>query len=50
MSHLSTSLRSESAKYRKAARQINLEALLRKWAPVGGIGLFFILFIWWRFF
>ncbi|KAL7423101.1 SNAP receptor [Cryptotrichosporon argae] len=50
MSHLSTSLRSESAKYRKAARQINLDALLRKWAPVGGIGLFFVLFIWWRFF
>lgn len=50
MSHLSTSLRSESAKYRKAARNINLEALLRKWAPVGGIAFFFILFIWWRFF
>ncbi|CAD6571458.1 MAG: SNAP receptor [Tremellales sp. Tagirdzhanova-0007] len=49
MSHLSTSLRAESAKYRKAARNINLEALLRKWAPVGGIGLFTILFIWWRF-
>lgn len=50
MSHLSTSLRSESAKYRKAARNINLEALLRKWAPIGGIGFFFILFIYWRFF
>ncbi|WRT67831.1 uncharacterized protein IL334_004805 [Kwoniella shivajii] len=50
MSHLSTSLRSESAKYRKAARNINLQALLRKWAPVGGIGFFFILFIWYRFF
>ena len=50
MSTLSTSLRSESAKYRKAARNINLELLLRKWAPVGGIGLFFIIFVWWRFF
>jgi vesicle transport protein SEC22 len=50
MSTLSTSLRSESAKYRKAARNINLEALLRKWAPVGAIGFFLILFIWWRFF
>lgn len=50
MSHLSTSLRSESAKYRKAARQINIDALIRKWAPVGGIAFFFILFIWWRFF
>ncbi|KAK4684734.1 vesicle transport protein SEC22, partial [Tremellales sp. Uapishka_1] len=50
MSHLSTSLKSESAKYRKAARNINLQALLRKWAPVGGIGFFFILFMWYRFF
>lgn len=50
MSTLSTSLRSESAKYRKAARNINLELLIRKWAPVGGIALFFIIFIWWRFF
>ncbi|WVQ83077.1 hypothetical protein IAT38_005215 [Cryptococcus sp. DSM 104549] len=50
MSQLSTSLRSESAKYRKAARNINLEALIRKWAPVGGIAFFFILFIYWRFF
>jgi hypothetical protein len=50
MSHLSTSLRSESAKYRKAARNINLQALIRKWAPIGGLGLFFILFIWYRFF
>ncbi|KAK8858615.1 hypothetical protein IAR55_002844 [Kwoniella newhampshirensis] len=50
MSQLSTSLRSESAKYRKAARNINLQALIRKWAPVGGIGIFFILFIWYRFF
>lgn len=50
MSTLSTSLRSESAKYRKAARNINLELLIRKWAPIGGIGFFMILFIWWRFF
>lgn len=50
MSTLSTSLRSESAKYRKAARNINLQAMLRKWAPVGGIAFFMILFLYWRFF
>lgn len=50
MSHLSTSLRAESVKYRKAARNINLQALIRKWAPIGGIAFFMILFIWWRFF
>lgn len=50
MSNLSTSLRSESVKYRKAARKINIDALIRKWAPVGGIVLFMILFLWWKFF
>ncbi|KAG9011556.1 SNAP receptor [Tulasnella sp. JGI-2019a] len=50
MSHLSTSLRSESEKYRKAARQINVNAMLRQWAPVGGMGLLFIIIIWWKFF
>ncbi|KAG8845991.1 SNAP receptor [Tulasnella sp. 330] len=50
MSHLSTSLRSESEKYRKAARQINVNAMLRQWAPVGGLGLLFIIIIWWKFF
>jgi vesicle transport protein SEC22 len=50
MSHLSTSLRSESAKYRKAARNINLQALIRKYAPIVGIGLFITLFLYWRFF
>ncbi|KAG8963959.1 SNAP receptor [Tulasnella sp. 419] len=50
MSHLSTSLRSESEKYRKAAKKINTDALLRQWAPVGGVVLFIILVLWWRFF
>lgn len=50
MSHLSTSLRSESAKYRKAARNINLHAMLRQYAPVGVVGLIVVVFVWWRFF
>ncbi|KAK4703859.1 glycerol kinase, partial [Phenoliferia sp. Uapishka_3] len=33
MSTMSSSLRDESLKYRKQARQINLDALYRKWAP-----------------
>lgn len=49
MSNLSTSLRSESAKYRKAARKINIDAMIRKWAPVGGVGLFVLLFIYFKF-
>ena len=50
MSHLSTSLRSETEKYKKAARKINIDALIRQWAPIGAIGFIFIIFIWWRFF
>ncbi|EIM88172.1 protein transport protein Sec22 [Stereum hirsutum FP-91666 SS1] len=50
MSHLSSSLRSESEKYRKAARNINWQAALRQYAPIGGIVLFLLIFLWWRFF
>jgi vesicle transport protein SEC22 len=50
MSHLSTSLRSESEKYRKAARKINIDAMIRQYAPLGAIGLLLIILIWWRFF
>jgi len=49
MSNLSTSLRSESAKYRKAARKINIDAMIRKWAPVGGVAFFILLFIYFKF-
>lgn len=50
MSHLSSSLRSESEKYRKAARNINWQAALRQYAPIAGIVLFILIFLWWRFF
>ncbi|KAF9468883.1 protein transport protein Sec22 [Collybia nuda] len=49
MSHLSTSLRSESEKYRKAARNINFNAMLRQYAPLGAIGLIVIILLYWRF-
>jgi vesicle transport protein SEC22 len=50
MSHLSTSLRSESEKYRKAARDINLQAMLRQYAPLGAIALVVIIILYWKFF
>ena len=50
MSHLSSSLRSESEKYRKAARNINLQAMIRQYAPLGAVGLLVIIILWWRFF
>ncbi|ORY74543.1 putative SEC22-synaptobrevin [Leucosporidium creatinivorum] len=49
MSTMSSSLRDESLKYRKAARQINIDALVRKWAPVGIIGLLFLFVVYWKF-
>lgn len=49
MSQLSTSLRSDSEKYRKAAKKINFDAMLRQYGPIGAVGFLFILIIWWRF-
>jgi vesicle transport protein SEC22 len=49
MSHLSTSLRSESEKYRKAARNINFQAMLRQYAPLAAVLLLVIILLYWRF-
>ncbi|TFY71952.1 hypothetical protein EVG20_g1037 [Dentipellis fragilis] len=49
MSHLSSSLRSESEKYRKAARNINFQAMLRQYAPLAAIIFIIIILLWWRF-
>ncbi|BGP15510.1 SNAP receptor [Rhodosporidiobolus nylandii] len=50
MSTMSSSLRDESLKYRKAARKINTDALIRKYAPIMGIGMFVFVFLYYRFF
>ncbi|KAJ3539315.1 hypothetical protein NMY22_g4795 [Coprinellus aureogranulatus] len=49
MSHLSTSLRSESEKYRKAAKNINFQAMLRQYAPLAAVGFFVFIVLLWRF-
>lgn len=49
MSHLSSSLRTESEKYRKAARNINVQAMIRQYAPIIAILFIVIVFLWWRF-
>ncbi|KAJ6516155.1 protein transport protein Sec22 [Mycena sanguinolenta] len=49
MSDLSTSLRSESEKYRKAARNINIQAMIRQYAPLGAIGLVLLIVLYWKF-
>ncbi|KAL5121496.1 SNAP receptor [Pleosporales sp. CAS-2024a] len=50
MGDLSTRLREDSKKYRKAAVRINWELLLKQYGPVGGLVFIIIVFVWWRFF
>lgn len=50
MSTMSSSLRDESMKYRKAARRINFEAMLRQYAPLGAVAFLFLFIIWIKFF
>lgn len=50
MSNMSSSLRDESMKYRKAARRINFEAMLRQYAPLGAVAFLFLFIIYIKFF
>ncbi|SHO76794.1 Similar to S.cerevisiae protein SEC22 (R-SNARE protein) [Malassezia sympodialis ATCC 42132] len=47
MSSMSSSLRDESLKYRRAARKINVDAMIRKYAPMGAIAVLvlFVLYV-----
>ena len=49
MSHLSTSLRDESLKYRRAARKVNIDALIRQYTPVAAIVILILIIIYWKF-
>ncbi|WFC98999.1 SNAP receptor [Malassezia yamatoensis] len=46
MSTLSSSLRDESLKYRRAARKINVDAMIRKYAPIGAIAVLFLFIVY----
>ena len=50
MGEMSGRLREDSKKYRRAAVRINWELMLKQYGPFVGVGLFFIIFMWWRFF
>ncbi|KAI0389893.1 transport protein-like protein sec22 [Xylariaceae sp. FL0594] len=50
MGEMSSRLRDDSKKYRKAAVKINWDLLIKQYAPIGVFGLIVILFIWFRFF
>jgi vesicle transport protein SEC22 len=49
MSDLSSSLRTESKKYKRHAKKINLEALIRQYIPVVGVSLILLFLFWWVF-
>ncbi|KAI0457936.1 transport protein-like protein sec22 [Xylaria acuta] len=50
MGEMSSRLRDDSKKYRKAAVKINWDLLLKQYAPIGAFALIVLLFIWFRFF
>ena len=50
MGEMSGRLREDSKKYRKAAVRINWELMLKQYGPFAGLGLFILIFLWWRFF
>ena len=50
MGELSSRLRDDSKKYRRAAVRINWELLLKQYGPFAALGLIILVFFWWRFF
>ncbi|KAH9901962.1 transport protein-like protein sec22 [Xylariomycetidae sp. FL2044] len=50
MGEMSSRLRDDSKKYRKAAVKINWDLLIKQYAPIGVFGLIVIVFVWMRFF
>lgn len=50
MGEISSRLRDDSKKYRRAAVRINWELMLKQYGPFGALGLIIIVFLWWRFF
>jgi vesicle transport protein SEC22 len=50
MGEISSRLRDDSRKYRKAAVKINWDLLLKQYGPFGVFGLIVLVFIWLRFF
>ncbi|PNY28136.1 Protein transport protein sec22 [Tolypocladium capitatum] len=50
MGEISSRLRDDSKKYRRAAVRINWELLLKQYGPFAGLGLIVLLFVYMRFF
>ncbi|KAK5993680.1 Protein transport protein sec22 [Cladobotryum mycophilum] len=50
MGDISSRLREDSKKYKRAAVRINWELLLKQYGPFAGLGFFILIFLYWRFF
>ncbi|KAJ1329433.1 vesicle transport protein SEC22 [Microdochium nivale] len=50
MGEISSRLKDDSKKYRKAAVKINWDLLIKQYAPIGVFGLIVIFFVYFRFF
>ena len=50
MGELSSRLRDDTKRYRRAAVRINWELLLKQYGPFGVLGLILLFFVWWVFF
>ncbi|KAJ4389368.1 SNAP receptor [Gnomoniopsis smithogilvyi] len=50
MGEISSRLRDDSKKYRRAAVRINWELMLKQYGPFGALGFIILVFLWWRFF
>ncbi|KAI1659059.1 snare-like protein [Daldinia decipiens] len=50
MGEMSSRLKDDSRKYRKAAVKINWDLLIKQYAPIGVFVLIVLVFIWFRFF
>lgn len=50
MGEMSSRLRDDSKKYKRAAVRINWELMVKQYGPIGALGFLIIVFIWWRFF
>ncbi|KAK4906840.1 hypothetical protein LTR28_000545 [Elasticomyces elasticus] len=49
MGDMSQRLKDESKKYKRAAVRINWELLLKQYGPFAALGLFVVVFLYWRF-
>ncbi|KAK1760764.1 Longin-like domain-containing protein [Echria macrotheca] len=50
MGELSSRLRDDSKKYKRAAVRINWDLMLKQYGPFAALGFIILVFTWWRFF